>query len=67
MTLDMVDSWLSEPDNCTELARLDYIDPAAIRAAAQSEFPKMQQLGRRVLSRFVAMCGSRASLSNGLP
>jgi GMP synthase (glutamine-hydrolysing) len=57
MTLDMVDSWLSEPDNCDELARLEYIDPADIRAAAPHEFPKMQQLGRRVLSRFAAMCG----------
>ena len=52
----MVDSWLSEPGNCSELAQLDYIDPLAIRAATPREFPKMQQFGRRVLSRFAAMC-----------
>jgi GMP synthase (glutamine-hydrolysing) len=57
MTPEMVDAWLSEPDNCGELAQLDYLDAAAIRAAAPREFPKMQQLGRRVLSRFAAMCG----------
>ena len=56
MTPDMVDSWLSEPGNCSELAQLDYIDPLAIRAATPREFPKMQQFGRRVLSRFAAMC-----------
>ncbi len=56
MTPDMVDSWLSDPGNCSELAQLDYIDPLAIRAATPSEFPKMQQFGRRILSRFAAMC-----------
>ena len=56
MTPDMVDSWLSEPGNCSELAQLDYIDPLAIRAATPREFPKMQQFGRRVLSRFAVMC-----------
>lgn len=61
MTLDMVDSWLSEPGNCGELAQLDYVDPAAIRAATPREFPKMQQLGRRVLSRFAAMCARQAT------
>ena len=60
MTPDMVDSWLSEPGNCGELAKLDYIDPAAIRAATPREFPKMQQFGRRVLSRFAAMCARQA-------
>jgi GMP synthase (glutamine-hydrolysing) len=56
MTPDMVDSWLREPGNCGELAQLDYIDPAAIRAATPREFPKMEQFGRGVLSRFAAMC-----------
>ncbi len=60
MTPDMVDSWLSEPGNSGELAQLDYIDPAAIRAATLHEFPKMQQLGRRVLSRFAALCAQHA-------
>lgn len=60
MTPDMVDLWLSEPGNRDELAQLDYIDPAAIRAAMPSECPKMQQFGRRVLSRFATMCAWQA-------
>lgn len=60
MTPDMVDSWLREPGNCGELAQLDYIDPVAIHAATSREFPKMQQLGRRVLPRFAAMCVRQA-------
>lgn len=60
MTPDMVDAWLAEPGNLGELAQLDYIDPAAIRAAASSEFPKMQQLGRRALRRFGALCAQHA-------
>lgn len=60
MTLEMVDCWLSEPGNRGELAQLDYIDPEAIRAATPREFPRMQQFGRRVLSRFAALCADRA-------
>jgi len=60
MTPDMVDLWLSEPGNREELAQLDSIDPAAIRAATANEFPKMQQFGRRVLSQFAAMCARQA-------
>ena len=52
----MVDSWLSEPCNCGELSQLDYIDPAAIRTATTRAFPRMEQLSRRVLSRFAASC-----------
>jgi GMP synthase (glutamine-hydrolysing) len=69
MTPDMVDDWLAEPGNCRELAELDYIDPAAIRVAAPREFIKMDQFGRRVLSRFAALCvrqrQSRAPLGHG--
>lgn len=60
MTPDMVDLWLSEPSNRDELAQLDYIDPAAIRTATLSEFPKMQQFGRCVLSRFATICAWQA-------
>ncbi len=60
MTPDMVDLWLDEAGNRNELAQLDYIDPATIRAATANEFPKMQQFGRRVLSRFAAMCARQA-------
>ncbi len=60
MTPDMVDSWLKEPGNRNELAELDYIDPAAILASTPGEFPKMEQLGRRVLRRFAALCALQA-------
>jgi GMP synthase (glutamine-hydrolysing) len=56
MTPDMVDCWLSEPSNREELAQLDYIDSAAMRAATPCEFPKMERFGRCVLSRFAALC-----------
>lgn len=42
MTPDIMDFWLSEPGNCGELAQLDYIDPAAIRAATPREFSKIR-------------------------
>ena len=42
MTAAMVNDWLAEPDNCGELAALDYIDTAAIRAAAPAKLPRLQ-------------------------
>ena len=59
MTAAMVDDWLAEPDNCGELAGLDYIDPAAIRAAAPQKLPRLQDLARQVLGEFAAMCRAR--------
>ena len=56
MTPEMLDLWLDEPGNRDELSHLDYIDPAAIRAAVPREFPQMEQLGRHLLSRFAAIC-----------
>jgi GMP synthase (glutamine-hydrolysing) len=56
MTRQLIEQWLAHPENCCELAALDYIDPAAIRAAVPEKLPAMEALGRRVLSRFAALC-----------
>ena len=56
MTAAMVDDWLAEPGNCGELAALNSIDPAAIRAAAAEKLPRLQKLARQVLGQFAAMC-----------
>ena len=45
MTAAMVDDWLGEPGNCGELAALDSIDPAAIRAAARAEVAAPPEIG----------------------
>jgi GMP synthase-like glutamine amidotransferase len=56
MTAALVDAWLSEAENCRELAGLDYIDPRAIAAQTPQMMPAMQALGDRVLPRFVSLC-----------
>jgi GMP synthase (glutamine-hydrolysing) len=59
MTAAMIEDWLGEPGNCGELAALEYIDPAAIRAATPQRLPVLEVLARQVLGRFAAMCGQR--------
>lgn len=61
VTRQMVEQWLDEPDNRDELASLDYIDPRAIRAQTAEAITQMEQLGRRILPRFVACCVERVS------
>ncbi len=56
MTAALVDDWLGEAGNERELAEVDYIDPAAIRAQTPQCLPRMQTLGRQILPRFAAMC-----------
>jgi GMP synthase-like glutamine amidotransferase len=60
MTAALIDCWLGREHNCAELAKLDYIDPAAIRQATPARLPEMDVLGRQVLSRFVELCRARA-------
>ena len=59
MTAPMIDDWLGVLGNCGELAELDYIDPAAIRAAVPQKLPPLQALARQVLGRFAALCRGR--------
>ncbi|MEQ8789354.1 MAG: type 1 glutamine amidotransferase [Pirellulaceae bacterium] len=50
------DMWLREPGMCGEIAHLDYVDGDEIERRAVDEFPRLQQLGRRILSPFAALC-----------
>ena len=58
MTPAMGASWLGQPENCRELAPLEYIDPKMILAETAQRFPEMRALGDRVLRRFTAICRS---------
>ncbi len=46
LTAEIIADWLDEPDNCGELAGLDYIDPEQIRRATPEKLPAMTALGR---------------------
>jgi GMP synthase (glutamine-hydrolysing) len=63
MTEDMVDDWLDNPENRCELAGLDYVDPAAIRAQTRLGLLEMQRLGDQILPRFAELCVRRAAVS----
>jgi GMP synthase (glutamine-hydrolysing) len=56
MTARMIEDWLTDPDNCRELAALDYINPAAIRWQTPQELPRLQALAADVFGRFAGMC-----------
>jgi GMP synthase-like glutamine amidotransferase len=60
VTAEMIDDWLSDPNNRRELAALDYIDPQAIRRQTPEKLPAMAALGARVFARFASMCKDRA-------
>ena len=61
MTASMIDDWLGVPDNCRELAELDYIDPTRIRAQTPQELPRLQAMAADVFGRFAEMCLRRNS------
>ena len=54
MTAAMIDAWLGDPQNCGELAELDYIDPGKIRQQTPQELPPLQALAGQILGRFAA-------------
>ncbi len=56
MTAGLIEDWLADSENRSELAGLDYIDPETIRALAPQCLPRMQALGAHLLPRFVALC-----------
>jgi GMP synthase (glutamine-hydrolysing) len=56
MTATMIHEWLTVPDNCRELAELDYIDPRKIRMQTPHELPKLQALAAEVFGHFAQMC-----------
>jgi hypothetical protein len=59
MTPRLIDEWLEEPNFSAEVAALDYIDPAAIRAQMPERIVSMESFSRCLLGRFAAWCGSR--------
>lgn len=60
VTSEIIETWLTEPGGCAEVAKLDYIDPAQIRAETPKRLPPMQKLGDLVFSEFAALCRQRA-------
>ena len=49
--------WFRRPDLNLQIG--DQADPQAIRAAAPQQFPMMNALSGRLLSRFALLCGGR--------
>jgi GMP synthase (glutamine-hydrolysing) len=56
MTESLIDWWLTDEHGCAELAKLDYIDPAAIRGQTPRRIGPLLDLANRVFSHFAAMC-----------
>ncbi len=56
MTGGMIDDWLTHPENCGEMAALDYIDPAKIRRQTPGYLPGLQTMAAEVFARFAGMC-----------
>jgi GMP synthase (glutamine-hydrolysing) len=56
MTAALIDEWLEEPHFSAEVAALDYIDPAAIRAQVPRRIAAMDSLSQCLLGRFAAWC-----------
>ena len=57
MTPALLDAWFTEPVFAADVARLDYVDAESIRNEAPRRFPAMERFSRRILDRFVALCG----------
>ncbi|MDZ4818816.1 MAG: gamma-glutamyl-gamma-aminobutyrate hydrolase family protein [Planctomycetota bacterium] len=62
VSTDMVETWLEEPENSCEVAALDYIDPAKIRAELVEALPRMLSFGRRVFGRFADLCQQQSQV-----
>ena len=60
VTAPMIETWLSESNNCGELAGLDYIDPAAIRRQTPERISPLEKLSHQVFGRFAALCHQRS-------
>lgn len=56
MTPRLIHEWLEEPDFSAEVAALDYIDPAAIRAQVPRRIAAMDSFSQCLLGRFAAWC-----------
>jgi GMP synthase (glutamine-hydrolysing) len=56
VTAEMIETWLTEPGNCGELAGLDYIDPNRIRAQTPRFMPELSRIAEIVFRPFVELC-----------
>lgn len=56
MTPRLIDEWLEEPHFSAEVAALDYIDPAAIRAQVPRRIAAMNSFSGCLLGRFAECC-----------
>jgi GMP synthase (glutamine-hydrolysing) len=56
VTAEMIETWLTEPGNCCELAGLDYIDADRIRAETPRLMPQLAHVAQCVLRPFVNLC-----------
>jgi GMP synthase-like glutamine amidotransferase len=56
MTPELIDEWLEEPHFSAEVAALEYIDPAAIRAQIPERIGAMDSFSQCLLERFAAWC-----------
>lgn len=56
MTTDLIDQWLDEPHFSAEIAELDYVDAASIRAETPRRIPAMDDFSQCLLERFVRWC-----------
>lgn len=56
VTAEMVMDWLDEPQLCAQIASRDGIDSAEIRRRTPEAIGSMEELVRRVFSRFGRMC-----------
>ncbi|MBX3411075.1 MAG: gamma-glutamyl-gamma-aminobutyrate hydrolase family protein [Pirellulales bacterium] len=61
VTHEIIEHWLSEPAGRQELAELDYIDPARIRAETPARLPAMHQLAEKLFGCFAALCAARVA------
>ena len=59
VTAEMVDEWLNVPENASEVAALEDVDPRAIREQTPTKRSEMEVLGRVVFDRFATICRAR--------
>jgi len=56
VTAGMIETWLSEPENCRELAESGTAGADEIRRLTPRHLPAMLQVGAEVFRRFAALC-----------
>jgi len=60
MTSEMLDTWLSNPQNCLEIDSLEDVDPRQIRLDAPQRLPSVERLGELLFGEFATLCHQQA-------